>query len=224
MRALLLDARDLLRGADWATRAGRPGRAILRLAVLIVFFGLLYGAVMGTFSGIAGRRLLQVLYSALKVPLLLLATFVLSLPSFFVLNTLAGLRDDFAAAVRALVAAQAVLTMILASLAPFTAVWYLSSGDYPAAILFNGLMFGIASISAQWLLRHLYRPLIDRNPRHRWLLRLWLLIFAFVGIQMGWILRPFVGDPGSPTRFFRQGMWGNAYEQLLQILSQTVRG
>jgi hypothetical protein len=106
--------------------------------------GLTYGAVMGSFGG----RGLQAVYSALKVPLLLAATVGLSLPSFFMLNTLRGLRGDFAAVVRAVVASQAGLTVILVAMAPLTAFWYASSTDYQAAILFNGLMFGVASAGA----------------------------------------------------------------------------
>ncbi len=51
-------------------------------------------------AGLTGQRLLQVVYSAVKVPFLLMATFVLSLPSFFVVNTLLGLRSDFARVLR----------------------------------------------------------------------------------------------------------------------------
>ena len=72
--------------------------------------------------------------------------------------------------------------------------------------------------------RYLYRPLVARNPRHRMLLRGWLVIYAFVGIQMGWVLRPFIGDPDSPTRFFRQGAWGNAYVELGRIISRVIGG
>jgi len=49
---------------------------------------------MGTFSGLAAGRFHQLLYSGVKVPLLMLVTFGLCLPSFFVLNTVAGLRDE----------------------------------------------------------------------------------------------------------------------------------
>ena len=197
------------------SRASPPG-APLALLLYTVVFGMAYGAIMGTFAGVTGERLLQVLYSAVKVPLLLLATFAISLPSFFVLNTLLGVRDDFAAALRALVATQAGLTIILASFAPFTAVWYASSPDYNAAVLFNGIMFAAASFSAQFLLRRFYGPLLARSDRHRLLLRTWLVIYAFVGIQMGWLLRPFVGSPDAPVQFFRAGAWGNAYVEVFR--------
>ena len=109
---------------------------------------------------------------------------------------------------------QAGLTIILASLAPFTLFWYVSGDNYQAAILFNALMFAVASISAQFLLYRSYRPLIANRPVHLKLFRIWLILYAFVGIQMGWVLRPFVGDPSKPVQFFRQGAWGNAYVEL----------
>ncbi len=185
---------------------------------IVLGCGLIYGGVMGLFGGRAG----QVFYSAIKVPLLLLATLVLSLPSYFVLNTLLGLRADFAAAWRAVVASQAGLTIILVSLAPITAFWYASSGNYRMAILFNTLMFAVAGAGAQGILRRGYGPLIARAPRHRWLLRVWIFLYAFVGIQMGWNLRPFVGSPDQPTRFFREGPWENAYVVVAQILWEAV--
>jgi hypothetical protein len=188
------------------------------LLAIVVGFGLAYGAAMGSFTGAAGGppRGLQMWYSAVKVPLLLLATFALSLPNFFVLNSLMGLRDDLAESAKALLATQAGVTVVLAALAPFTLVWYASVDDYQSAILFNTLMFAVASFTGQILLRRLYRPLIQRDRRHRILLRIWLIIYAFVGIQMGWLLRPFIGDPMLPTRFLREDTWGNAYVILVQ--------
>lgn len=199
-------------------------RFLTQLAAAIILFGLLYGAVMGTFGGVAGERWQQVVFSALKVPLLLMVTFAIGLPSFFVLNTLLGVRDDFGEALGALVRTQAALTLILASLAPYTALWYLSSGNYQAAILFNGAMFAIASFAAQIVLRRLYQPLIARQPRHRALLRLWLILFVFIGIQMAWVLRPFVGDPDLPTTFFRQGSWSNAYVAIARMFWDLISG
>jgi hypothetical protein len=215
--SLGLAVNDLLRGDLSAAPTTRRTPPLPHLLLIVTLFGLLYGAVMGAFPSSAGIRLLQVLFSALKVPLLLLATFILALPSFFVLNTLMGLRADFTHALRALLATQAALTVILSSFAPFTALWYCSFADYPSAILYNTLMFGLASFAAQFVLRRLYRPLIARSPRHKHLLRAWLVIYAFVGIQMGWVLRPFIGQPTGPTTFLRDNAWSNAYTSLLDI-------
>ncbi len=71
-------------------------------------------------------------------------------------------------------------------------------------------------------LQQSYRPLIERNRKHLMLLRAWLLIYAFVGIQMGWVLRPFIGDPNSPTQFLRDNPWGNAYVNLFHSAMRAV--
>ena len=222
MTSFFLRADDILRRARWTTQSPRPCAALGALVAYICVCGFFYGGVMGTFDGVLGDRGWQVLYSAVKVPLLLLATFTISLPSFFVLNTLFGLRRDLGEAIRALVATQAGVAIVLASLAPLTALWYVSSDDYQAAILFNAAMFGIASLAAQWLLRGYYRPLIARNPKHRRLLWAWIVVYTFVGIQMGWLLRPFVGSPNSPVGFFRADTWGNAYVIVGRLFWQVI--
>ena len=219
MTTLFTNAEDVLRGRLDADANARP-RSVVRLAAMVLIFGMFYGGVMGSFSGPEGPRVLQIVYSAVKVPILLLVTFAIALPSFFVLNTLLGTRADLVHSLRALGSAQAGLTIVLAALAPLTAVWYLSVAKYQLAILFNAMLFGIASIAAQFILRRAYRQLIARNPKHRMLLRIWLILFAFVGIQMGWVLRPFIGAPEQPTQFFRQGAWGNAYVELARITWQ----
>jgi hypothetical protein len=150
------------------------------------------------------------------VPLLLQGTFLLTLPCFFVVNTLAGLREDFRAALEGLLAAQAGLAIILVALAPYTLLMYASSDSYHAASFFNALMFTVAALAAQVLLRRHYRPLIARNRRHAWMVGLWLFLYAFVGIQMCWVLRPFLGWPDEPVTFFRRELWDNAYVILLQ--------
>lgn len=224
---------EFLRRVDDLLRRGSVGAPSLpyrresrsgHFLSLILTFGLFYGGVMGTYGGAQADRLWQVVYSAAKVPLLLLATFLLSLPSFFVLNALLGLRNDFERVAAALLATQAGLTVILASLAPLTAFWYVSGSDYQPAILFNGLMFAVASVTAQWLLRREYRPLISRHPAHRWMLRTWVFIYVFVGIQMGWVLRPFIGNPTAPVQFFREDSWSNAYVVVAQMIWRVLTG
>ena len=84
----------------------------LRKVIAIVFIcGSIYGAAMGSYALAIGERtfiaqLPQLIYSGIKVPLLLCFTVAISLPSFFVINTLMGLREDFGQALRAIVSAK----------------------------------------------------------------------------------------------------------------------
>src|SRR5438552_4256347 len=105
----------VLRGST-ASTARAPTRALSRLLLLVLTFGLFYGAIMGCYGGLAEDRLRQPLYSALKVPLLLLVTFSLSIPSFYILNLLFVLGGAFPEVLRALVTSIATLTLVLASL------------------------------------------------------------------------------------------------------------
>lgn len=45
------------------------------------------------------------------------------------------------------------------------------------------------------------------------LLKFWLLLYALVGSQLGWTLRPFFGAPGEPFQLFRT-IEGNFYAQV----------
>ena len=82
MSAWFAAADDVLRRAPWVTRQFDSRPAIMRLSSQLVLFGLFYGAVMGSFRALADEPqwLLQMAYSAVKVPLLLVATFVISPP------------------------------------------------------------------------------------------------------------------------------------------------
>ena len=177
---------------------------------------------MGGFGGLAGDRPLQVLFSAVKVPLLILVTTALAMPSFFVLNSLLGLRADFPDAARAVAATQAAVAVVLASLAPYTVVWYASTAAYHEATLFNALMFGVASLSRSGCCGGA-TPASSRGTRGTAImLRAWLGVYAFVGIQMAWVLRPFIGQPGRPVTFFREDTWGNAYVILAETMWQAL--
>ena len=207
------------------------GTAWIKTTVWIVcIMGPIYGIAMGSYAWVDGHRsfeqqIFQMLYSGVKLPLLITTTVFLALPCFFVLNTLLGLREDFGEAVRAVVSAQAGLVIILASLTPLTLFFYVSNTaapSYPKAILFNALMFAVASISAQRLLASWYAPLIKKNSRHQSMMVLWIFLFAFVGIQMGYVLRPFIGDPTSPTTFLRENPFENAYVRVWKLVLDVI--
>ncbi len=206
MRSVLTEVDDLLRASGpygFATR----GVPVLRLLAVILIGGFVYGATMGSYAG----RPLQSLYSGFKVPLLLLGTSAIVLPNFFVLNTLLGLRDDFAGALRGVFAAQSVVAVTLTALAPVTLVGYASGVDYAGATRLNFVCFGLATLAGHLGCEKFYRPLVERDPRHQLARYAWTVLYVFVGVQLAWVFRPFVGDPRMPTAFFRADAWSNAY-------------
>lgn len=164
------------------------------------------------------------LFAALKVPLLVALTAGLCLPSFFVVNTVLGLRDDFPAACRGLLAAQATLGLCLGSLAPMLVFLAVSVHDPYLVTLLDAAQFAAATWAAQAVLSRHYAPLIAKDPRHRLCLRGWLLLFAFTAVQLAWVLRPFRGTAGFPVQFLRpEAFEQNAYVVLLEHLVKALR-
>ncbi len=185
---------------------------------MILAIAPVYGAVMGSYHLDSTERLWQSVYSAAKMPLLLFTTSVLCLPGFFVLNTLFGLRDDLRESLQAILAGQAGMSIALTSLAPLTGFWYFSTLNYRAALLFNAGAFAVATIAGHVVMLRYYRALILRHRHHRIMLYTWILLYAFVGIQMGWTLRPFVGHPGLRVSFFRAEPFSNAYVRVAELI------
>lgn len=52
----------------------------------------------------------------------------------------------------------------------------------------------------------------------RTIFRVWVIIYALVGAQMGWILRPFIGSPNMPFTWFRDRQ-GNFFQSVFAHLS-----
>ena len=202
---------------------GRPGLDGKRGVLFIILGGGLYGAVMATFS-FEPERALQVVYGALKVPMLFGITMLLAVPGFYVLNAIKGLSEDFSKVFALLVDYQVLVVIVLVSLSPVTALLTLTTADsaYGLIQLWNTLVFLTAALLAQWKFSRNYRVLVARDVGHRLLLRVWTILYAFVGIQMGWTLRPFIGIPGSEVAFVRDTELDNAYIELFKIFSRTL--
>lgn len=207
-----------------ALRGQVRDRSVRRLLLLSIVATAAYGLVMGSFGALYGGPWWQALFAAIKSPLLIGVTFGLTLPCFVVLHLLLGLRDDLGEVLHSLLSAQVAVAVTLLSLSPLTLLWYVSVPQYEWAILFNAAMFTLASAAAQRPLRTRYRPLIRRNPVHARLLLVWLGVYAFVGIQMGWVLRPFIGKPDAPAAFLRPEKWDNAYVIVAKLAWRTLFG
>ncbi len=194
--------------------AGAGAVPVGALALALVLGGATHGLALGSF----GRNAEQALYSALKLPLLLGLSTAMCVPSFYALNAVLGLHRDFTAALRGVLCAQAVVAVVLASLAPVVVFFHASGVSYRGAILIGGALFCGASLAGQWTLARHYRPLLAVNPRHAAPRAAWLALYWFVTIQLAWVLRPFVGAPGMRPSFLREHAWSNAYVALANAL------
>jgi hypothetical protein len=220
-------------------RAGRVEVSVQGLAVAALPLGVVYGLFMGLYAVVRGGAWsgLQLLATALKVPLLFLLTLVVTLPSLYVLSALARSRLSYTHTVRLLLAAVTVNLALLASFGPVTAFFTLSTESYPFMILLNVAFFTVSGLVGLKFLRTSLDIVFEAEPdepapvpptqapsprppaanlpplpplgprRHdpaARVFRTWTLIYAVVGAQMGWILRPFIGAPSEPFQWFRE--------------------
>ncbi|OJW20313.1 MAG: hypothetical protein BGO49_05315 [Planctomycetales bacterium 71-10] len=230
-----------------ALRDGEVPVAPGRLTWVVVGLCMAYGACMGTFSLLSpqGPGLMQVVASMVKVPLLFYLTLVVTLPSLYVLNALMGSRLSFGSVFRLLSASLGVNVAVLASMGPIVAFFSACTTSYPFMVLLNVAVFATAGFLALgFLLQTLQRlsiartltiatdlaaddeapgaihPLTDQyaGRRVRAIFRVWMVLFGLVGAQMGWVLRPFIGDPSRPFAWFRPRQ-SNFFEAVLHALS-----
>jgi hypothetical protein len=223
-----------------------PGRLSLIIVVMAMSYGICMGTfALFRMKGPSG---LQVLASMVKVPLLFYLTLLVTLPSLYVFNTLVGSRLMLGTVVRLLVASLGVMVAVLASLGPIVAFFSVSTASYPFMLLFNVAVFTVAGVlGLTFLLQTLHRlsvldaqqpqvtgaetgeseepsgaldPLENRvlSKHVRTVFRLWVIVFALVGAQMGWVLRPFVGNPAVPFTWFR-GRESNFFQAVLRTFA-----
>jgi hypothetical protein len=57
----------------------------------------------------------------------------------------------------------------------------------------------------------------------RLVFRCWVVLFALVGAQMGWVLRPFIGRPELPFQWFRE-RHSNFFAAVLKSLGELLLG
>jgi hypothetical protein len=150
---------ELLRGRLTLPQSLAEGRLKLSLrqfVPLAVLLGTTYGFFMGWYAislywgGSAPEpgRMLQILASSIKLPMLFMLTLVVTFPSLYVFNALFGCPAGFIDTMRLLVGAITVNVAVAASLGPILGFFTLSTTSYPFMVLLNVALLSIAGFVA----------------------------------------------------------------------------
>jgi hypothetical protein len=228
---LLRTVDAVLRGSyadkTWLDRGGGAA-SNRRLVVAGVVLGAVYGASLGAFGITHGGALpwLQLASAALKLPALFALTLVVTLPSLGVFAALMRSPLGGVGTLRLLLAAILVHLAVLASLGPVFAFFAASTGSYPFLLLLHVLFCAIGGVTSVVVLRRAATAMFvgqdePKRPMSRRLLTVWCLLYGMVGAQMGWLLRPFLGEPGHAFTWFcpRES---NVFAALLKTLAALV--
>lgn len=188
---------------------------IRAMLVSCALFLAIYGAVMG-----ASNSAVQGMASLLKLPILFLVTLIICTPSLHFFNILFGSHQSIGQTLALILTAMTTTSVLLLSFAPITLFFLVSTNQYQFFKLLNVVFFAISGVMGIIFLRQGFRLVTEEdNPNglttRRLIFTVWVLLYAFVGSQMAWTLRPFIGIPGDPfTPFVQVG--GNFYADVVE--------
>ncbi len=159
--------------------------------IIIIVLTALYGASMGVFPGGV-----QVIYDAVKIPLLLLVTLYVTVPTYYIFDALFGGKLSLRQILAILLTGFGLMALILIALLPVNLFFILTTGAntgssaYAFIILLNLAIYTVAGLGALTFIIDGYRA---THEGVEWKLGFLMssLVLILVGTQMSWILRPY---------------------------------
>jgi hypothetical protein len=223
----------LLRGEPKSLRAWIEGwdRRRLAFCVGVIFVGAgLYGAAMGWW-----RDPRQGLFVAIKFPMIILLTTLGNALLNAMLAPLLGLNISFRHSFFAILMSFTIAAAILGSFSPLTAfmIWNapplssdarVSDTTYTIIQLSHVVVIAFAGVVANLRLVQLLRELGGSAAVARRVLVAWLAGNLFLGSQLCWIFRPFIGVPGLQVEFLRPTpLKGSFYETVFRSVMSLLK-
>ncbi|HEU6447658.1 MAG TPA: hypothetical protein VFV23_04390 [Verrucomicrobiae bacterium] len=198
----------------------------LHVIVIIIGAGF-YGAAMGWW-----RDPQQAIFVAIKFPLIILLTIFGNSLINVMLAPLIGLDIPFRQSFLAILMSFTIASAILGAFSPIIAfmVWNTPGIDTKGSTYCVIMLAHVAAIALAGIIGNarLFQLLVrigkSRTIAFRVLI-VWLAGNLFLGSQLSWILRPFIGSPDLPVEFLRANAFhGNFYEAVLHSWRQIFNG
>jgi len=204
--------KEILDGTDLKHKA-------IQLALLSTATFGLYGLIIGS-----QHSLRQALSSGVKLPILFLLTNVICLPALFVFSAFFGSKRSPIQAFVLLLAGTSVMGISLTGFAPVTLFFIITTRNYQFFKIFNVFFFAISGLLGIVFFARTQSQFFDESSQQKGkvtFLRLWFLLYAFVGTQLAWTLRPFFGAPGLPFEIVRE-VGGNFYTDIVRSIAHIL--
>lgn len=191
----------------------------------------LYGAVLG-----ASSDWRQTLLTAVKLPMLFFVTLAICLPTLYLFNLVFGAKLTVRQALALICVAITVIAMLSLAFAPISLFFLITAPDYNFFKLLNVAILALTGLVGLRFLVNGMRAMnaaaiataedesttttAARQPRtaSMGLLYVWIVVFGFVGTQLAWTLRPFVGSPDERFELFR-AIEGNFYVDIIRTIA-----
>ncbi|MDN5214268.1 hypothetical protein QQ020_19475 [Fulvivirgaceae bacterium BMA12] len=188
---------------------------------LLCIFTFAYGLVMGSYNGV-----LQALVSGLKILILIFMTLLICFPSFYIVQLILGSKIVIRHLIIILLSGFVMTTTIMLAFAPIVLFFQLSGDNYHFLQLLHVFIFVFSGFFGMRVVLEALKNAFESTKVYPKIgltvFRIWLVIFAFVGIQLSWNLRPFVGTKSMPFQIVRKSTQGNFYSTILGSLGHMM--
>jgi hypothetical protein len=168
------------------------------------------------------HSLWQTFSSAVTLPILFIATLFVCVPSLYFFSLLFGSNQSLSQNLTVILTAITVTGVLLLSCAPITLFFLLTTRQYQFFKLLNVTIFTISGLMGIVFLyqgiKVVSGPETEGATTRQWVLIFWMFVYAFVGSQMAWTVRP-LSPPGPAFELFRQ-FGGNFYTNILYSLGE----
>ncbi|HVK76886.1 MAG TPA: hypothetical protein VM734_26350 [Kofleriaceae bacterium] len=189
-------------------RAGVGLAAVVRTAALVIVAGAtIYGAALGSFRGGV-----QIGYAAVKLPLVLLATAALGAPVLTAVGRALGRPASLARDVALIMTALALGALTLVALGPVVLVARALDVDYHGSILLAVATAAVAGGVSVAVLAAGVGAVERRDAGVT--VAVVVCVFAAVGAQVAWTLRPYLVRPRTPEVPFVRAIEGSLYDAI----------
>ena len=193
---------------------------IINQVIVICVFTFIYGIVMGSY-----HSFLQSIVAGLKVTVLFLITISICFPSFFVIQQVLGSKMSLRQMVIIILSGFVLTSAIAVSFAPVVILFQITGGNYHFLQLLHVAIFVFSGIFGMKLMIDGLKLACEKKDTYPKIgvtvFQIWIIILAFVGVQLAWNLRPFLGNRNDPFQMFRK-YEGNFYTALIYSVKQLV--
>ena len=203
------------------TQETYPSNIISAQILIIALFSFCYGIIMGSYNS-----WMQAVSSGAKLMSLLFLTLIICFPSFYIVQLVLGSKVKIKQLAVMMLSGFLMTTTIMLAFAPIVLLFQLSGDNYNflkflhvGVFVFSGF-FGMRAVldalKNSFAEQGVY-PQIGLS-----IFRVWVIIFAFVGIQLAWNLRPFVGYKSMAFELLRNDTQGNFYSSMIRSLGEMI--
>ncbi len=197
-------------------------RRLTNQYLLQTIFAFAYGLVMGSY-----HSFYQALAAGVKVAVLFNLALIICFPAFFIIQFILGSKLRVTQMISIILSGFVLTTAIMVSFAPIIIIFLLTGGNYYFLQLLHIAIFVLSGFfGMKTVVDALRYSCEEKNVYPQTgvvVFRFWVVILAFVGIQLAWNLRPFLGDRGEGFTWFRD-YEGNFYTALIYSAKQLVEG